>query len=151
MSQKHFYQKFSTWVAVSFLSGATVMVAAVSSLGLPKFQAPGFIATKAASLNKTAAVLPIAVSIVQPTEGQSFNFQSIIAVSAVAQGQQSVKSVAVWVDDQFITTCFTAVCTINLPASSLATQSIHTVQAITTSEFGLTASSLVHFFVSSGQ
>lgn len=150
-SQPHFYQKFPTWVALSFLSGASVMVAAFVLLGsVPGLSSPSTndtLAVQTRAAAPAAAAPAISVTILQPGDGQSFGSQSSIPIVAAAQSRTGVSSVAIWLDDQLVKTCISVNCSISVPAASLATQAMHTVQANAKSFSGLTASSIVHFSV----
>jgi hypothetical protein len=150
----HFYQKSPTWIALSFLSGATVMVAALGILVSPSAvsnQASGTVASRSPYSTSLAASpsssLPISVTIFSPGDGQAFSSTSTITIAATAQAKAGIGSMALWVDDQLVKTCLAAACSINLPASSLPTRSVHTLKAIAADSSGLNASALVNFYV----
>lgn len=166
---QHFYQKFPTWVAISFLSGATAMVAvfillttgsaapvgqlAYGPTNRPSPSNPPFISLNnqptsiATQADNGSAASLSGVTITQPVEGEAVSFQGVVTVRASARAVNGVKNMVILIDDQLAKSCTGSSCSIVVSASGLPSGYFHTVQAIATSIDGNSASAVRHFSV----
>lgn len=151
---KPFYQKFPTWIAVSFLSGATVMIAAIaftqpsspaanSSL---TYQAPSS-PTAAADVSAPLSGAGTQVVIIQPASGESYAADAQVNISALAANSQGVKDMTLWIDGQLLKTCLTGQCAASVPASSLSLRQSHDIQVLATGLDGTPGSAASSFSV----
>src|SRR3989344_7493299 len=114
---KSFYQKPTTWLAISFLTGASAMLAAFGLIGTPATNlggSSGIISLSDPNLyNQGNAAyldtglgsgLPV-VLINQPLEGQQFSANAIIPIKVTAPSLSDLKSISILVDDNLLETC----------------------------------------------
>lgn len=148
-TKKHFYERFSTWAVLSFLTGASVMVATVVLLGNSALPVPSSTATQASS--DLSASGTVTVLVTQPTDGQTFVTGQDIPITAEAVSSSGIQSVALLVDGQLVKSCQSSICTTSIPAASLPQQDVHMVQALANGVDGTGSSPISHFTIISAQ
>ncbi len=147
MEQNHFYQKPSTWLGLSFLTGATVMVAAVALVGGGSgVQSPYGTSAEANALMSQSPA-PVSVVISQPADGEVVTSRDPVGISVTASAIGGVQGIAIWVDDQLVKTCAGARCLVVIAAGALPALPTHTIQAMATGLDDQTGSALRRFSV----
>ena len=151
-SKKPFYQKLPVWIALSFLSGATVMVAALVLYSSDPvnstltFQAPQSTQVAADSLLLEAED-STQVVILRPSDGEAVSSSDSVTIAATASNGQGITNMAVWVDNQLAKTCVASQCSLTVPVSGLPSLQTHTIQVMANGLDGTSGSALSHFIV----
>lgn len=139
---KHFYQKFPTWVAVSFLTGATTMVAAVALMSQDLGTNGGLAlnsnsngnrnssrpTSRSASADAEMQNAPVQVFIKSPTPGEALEAEGLVQVSASAASAAGVRDMAIWIDDLLVKSCDGDECATVLPVSGLPARASHSIE-----------------------